>query len=336
MVNQKKLFSRMKINTYEIGNSLELMKDVDSKSVDLIYIDPPYCTGRNFHYFDDRFSSSADYRENLIRPLLSECHRVLTDVGNIVVHVEPKISHHIRFVLDDIFGEKRFKNEIVWISGGNHKSKKQLQRNHDTIIVYQKGIESIYNPEHTPYSDEDIKKAKTCKRTNKKYVTNALVNRQPEVVPRPNLRYEWNGNYLQWYVSKERMQELHNQNKLEYSSNTGIPRVKKYLDDLDGVPIKDVWSDIKQIQGKEKLNYATQKPVALLNRIIRMFSNEQSLVLDPCAGSGTTGRSAIITNRNYVLFDLNPDGKKIFEKSIETIQIEESQEEVFNPLLSAF
>ena len=305
------------LNQYTVGNSLELLSNVDDNTVDLIYIDPPYCTGRDFYHFNDKFKSSKDYRENFIFPLVQQCHRILTNVGNIVIHVEPKISHHIRIVLDEIFGEKRFKNEIVWISGGNHKSTKQLQRNHDTIIVYQKGPNSIYHSEHKPYSDEDYEKAKTCRKTGKKYVTNALVNRQPDVVPRPNLRYEWNGNHLQWYVSKERMQELHSQQRLEYSSKTGVPRVIKYLDELEGVPVKDVWSDIKQIQGNEKLDYATQKPVALLNRIVKMFSNENSIVLDPCAGSGTLGRSAIQNNRKYILFDLNPEGKKLFEKSTE-------------------
>lgn len=324
------------LNKYTIGDSRELLKEVNSETVDLIYIDPPYCTGRDFYHFDDRFQSSADYRENLMKPLLVECHRILSDKGNIVVHVEPKISHHIRIVLDEIFGEKRFKNEIVWISGGNHKSLKQLQRNHDTIIVYQRGQNSIYNPEHKEYSESDFQKAKTCKRTNKKYVTNALVNRQPDVVPRPNLRYEWNGNYLQWYVSKERMQLLHDNDKLEYSSKTGVPRVKKYLDELDGIPVKDVWSDIKQIQGVEKLDYATQKPVALLNRILKMFSNEGSIVLDPCAGSGTVGRSAILTNRNYILFDLNVDGKTLFEKSIQNlVSVQEVAQDAQNPLLDA-
>lgn len=323
------------LNEYIVGNSLDLLTQVKDSSVDLIYIDPPYCTGRDFYHFDDRFESSKDYRENLMRPLLSQCHRVLSNVGNIVVHVEPKISHHIRIVLDDVFGEKRFKNEIVWISGGNHKSKNQLQRNHDTLIVYQKTAKSIYNPEHKPYSEDDVNKAKVCKKTNRKYVTNALVNRQPEVVPRPNLRYEWNGNHLQWYVSKERMQMLHDTNKLEYSPKTGIPRVKKYLDELDGVPIKDVWSDIKQIQGNEKLDYATQKPVALLNRILTMFSNEESIVLDPCAGSGTVGRSAILTNRKYILFDLNPNGKDMFEKSLTNLQVDSSVQTNYNPLLSA-
>jgi len=307
------------LNKYVVGNNVDLFKKIEDSSVDLIYIDPPYCTGRNFYHFDDRFASSKDYRENFVRPILEESHRILTDVGNIVIHIEPKISHHIRIVLDDIFGEKRFKNEIVWVSGGNHKSKKQLQRNHDTIIVYQKGVESIYNPEHKPYDKEDIAKSKLCKVRNKKYTTSALVNRQPDVVPRPNLRYEWNGNYLQWHVSKERMQMLHDEKRLEYSGNTGIPRVKKYFDEMDGIPVKDVWNDIKQIQGNEKLDYATQKPVELLNRILYMFSNENSIVLDPCAGSGTVGRSAIFTGRNYILFDINIDGKTLFEKSIKNL-----------------
>ena len=308
------------LNDYNIGDSRDLLKQVDSKSVDLIYIDPPYCTGRDFYHFDDRFTSSADYRELLMRPLLLECHRILSDVGNIVIHVEPKVSHHIRIVLDEIFGEKRFKNEIVWVSGGNHKSKKQLQRNHDTIIVYQKGSTSIYNPEHKEYDEETVKKAKMCPYRQQIYHTSALVNRQPNVVSRPNLRYEWNGNDLQWHVSKERMQMLHDDNRLEYSPITGIPRVKKYLDEMDGIPVKDVWSDIKQIQGVEKLDYATQKPIALLNRIVEMFSNKGSTILDPCAGSGTVGRSAIATNRNYILFDLNTEGKQLFEDSIKEPQ----------------
>lgn len=324
------------LNDYTIGDSKELLKEVKSNTVDLIYIDPPYCTGRDFYHFDDKFTSSVDYRENLIKPLMQECHRILSDKGNIVVHVEPKISHHIRIVLDEIFGEKRFKNEIVWVSGGNHKSLKQLQRNHDTIIVYQKGTNSIYNPEHKDYDDEIVEKAKICPYRRKKYVTTALVNRQPNVVQRPNLRYEWNGHLLQWHISKERMQMLHDDNRLEYSSKSGIPRVKKYFDELDGIPVKDVWFDIKQIQGVEKLDYATQKPVALLNRILRMFSDEQSIVLDPCAGSGTVGRSAILTNRNYILFDLNPDGKALFDKSIQNlVPVEEVDQGASNPLLDA-
>ena len=175
-----------------------------------------------------------------------------------------------------------------------------------------------------------------CSVRNMKYNTSALVNRQPNVVSRPNLRYEWNGNHLQWHISKERMQMLHDDNRLEYSKSTGIPRVKKYLEEMDGIPVKDVWSDIKQIQGNEKLDYATQKPVALLNRIVSMFSNDGSTVLDPCAGSGTLGRSAILLNRNYILFDLNSNGKDLFEKSIEnTVLLQQLAQDPSNPLINA-
>ncbi len=98
------------LNEYVVGNNVNLFKKIEDSSVDLIYIDPPYCTGRNFYHFDDRFASSKDYRENFVRPILKESHRILTDIGNIVIHIDPKISHHIRIVLDDIFGEKKFKN----------------------------------------------------------------------------------------------------------------------------------------------------------------------------------------------------------------------------------
>jgi DNA modification methylase len=324
------------LNEYINGDSKELLKQVESNTVDLIYIDPPYCTGRDFYHFNDRFKSSSDYRENFMRPLIQECHRILSQQGNIVIHVEPKISHHIRIILDDIFGENRFKNEIVWISGGNHKSIKQLQRNHDTIIVYSKTSKSIFNSEYKQYDEETIQKAKLCPYRKKKYHTSALVNRQPDVVSRPNLRYEWNGHFLQWHISKERMQMLHDDQRLEYSSQTGIPRVKKYLDEMEGIPVKDVWNDIKQIQGNEKLDYATQKPIALLNRILKMFSHENSIVLDPCAGSGTVGRSAIQTKRNYILFDLNENGKKVFEESIANlVPLEEVSQDSSNPLLNA-
>jgi DNA modification methylase len=105
---------------------------------------------------------------------------------------------------------------------------------------------------------------------------------------------------------------------------------------MDGIPVKDVWNDIKQIQGNEKLDYATQKPVELLNRILYMFSNENSIVLDPCAGSGTVGRSAILTGRNYLLFDLNTDGKALFEKSTQNlVTVDEVAQDPQNPLLEA-
>lgn len=306
------------MNQYIVGDNLvELLKLKEEKTkVKCIYFDPPYNTGRDFNDFNDKYETYKSYREDFIKPRLELMRDILMDDGVVVVHVEPSVSHHIRIALDDIFGEKNFRNEIVWKSGGNKKSTKKLMRFHDTIIVYSKTSKYTYNPQYLPYNGEYRKKNSLKKDDKGEYTTSAAHNSQPNVIQRPNLRYEWNGHYKQWWWSVEKMKELHSQNRLEYNSN-GIPRVKKYLSEMEGIPIRDLWDDINQIQGNEKLDYATQKPVKLLERIVKMFSNQNDLVLDPFAGSGVTGRACINTNRNYILLDINNKGKEIFEKSIQ-------------------
>ena len=283
------------------------------ENIQFIYMDPPYNTGRNFYNFDDKFKSSMDYRDNLIKPVLVQAKKALNNTGVIAIHVEPKISHHIRYACDEVFGENRFVNEVVWLSGGNHHSKKKMQRSHDTILIYSKTGDFLYNPLFKPYSEEYSKGSSEDERGL--FKTTALKNSQPDVVPRPNLRYEWNGNYHQWWVSKEKMESLHKEGRLKYN-NKGIPRKKIYQHELSGIPVKDVWNDVSQIQGGEKLYYATQKPVALLERFISMFSSEGDLVCDPFAGSGTTGRACINLNREYILFDINKEAKQLFDSSI--------------------
>jgi DNA modification methylase len=307
------------MNEYVVGNSLEELKKLQDDSVNLIYADPPYNTGRDFGDFTDSFKDMKDYAFNFLKPILVECKRVLKKDGNIILHVEPKNSHYVRFALDEVFGENNFKNEIVWCSGGNKTSSKNLARFHDTLLLYGKSKNSVFNPEYKPYDDgyADRCTVKVCSVRNLQYVTTAAHTSQPNVIPRINLRYEWNGNHLQWYVTKERMEKLHNDNRLEYNKK-GIPRFKKYLSEMKGIPVRDLWTDINQIQSSEKLDYATQKPVKLLERIVKMYSNEKDIVLDPFAGSGTTGRACINQNRNYILFDINPKGKSVFEDSIIT------------------
>ena len=299
--------------SYRVIEAVEGLRSLSSESVQLVYMDPPYNTGRDFYNFDDRFSSSKDYREGLIMPVMKEIQRVLRKDAVVVVHVEPRISHHIRIVMDEVFGEKKFVNEIVWRSGGNHHTEKKLQRAHDTLIVYSKGGSFVFNAEYRPYDSNQVESSSKDDRGY--YQTSALKNSQPEVMPRPNLRYEWKGLTHQWYVSKERMQMLHDDDRLVYGKS-GVPRVKKYYHEMNGIPVKDVWDDVKQIQMWEKLPYATQKPVALLERIVRMYSNQGDLVVDPFGGSGTTGRACIANNRNYELFDINEEGVKLFHESV--------------------
>lgn len=297
------------LNTFTVGDNVGLLKLLPADSVDMIYMDPPYNTGRNFYYFEDKF---ADFPK-FIEERLIECHRVLKKDGNIIIHVEPRISHHIRVLCDKYFGESHFQNEIAWHSGGNAKNKYQLGRNHDTLIVYGKSAKPKFFPLYKPYSDDHKAKQKMCAHHKKLYSTSAAHNSQPEVNPRPNLTYEWNGNLRQWYFSKDKMTELHADNRLEYNDK-GIPRIKRFMDEMEGIPVRDTWDDISSIQSGEKTKYATQKPIKLLERVLSLYSAEGDTCLDPFAGSGTVGRAAVAMKRNYILFDINPEAKALFEE----------------------
>lgn len=313
----KKMIHGDLIDTYTVGDNINLLKDVPNGTVDLVYFDPPYNTGRNFYDFNDAFKSMEDYLD-FMRLRVKECWRCLKDGGNIVIHIEPRISHYFRVMCDEVFGYKNFRNEIVWQTGGNAKNLYQLNRYHDTLVVYSKGGKrSKFNPQYFAYDEEYKKKSnvKMCHVRKKEYVTTALHNSQPDVNPRPNLRYEWNGNDRQWYVTKEKMETLHCEDRLEYNKK-GIPRVKRYLEEMDGVPLRDVWCDIKNTQRGEKLNYATQKPVKLLERVVKVYTDEGDVCMDIFAGSGTLGRACIGTGRRFILFDENSNGYTEFQKSI--------------------
>lgn len=308
----------MEKNVYIVGDNLDLLKKLSSNSINFIYFDPPYNTGRDFFHFNDKYITKQDYLK-FIKDRIEECYRVLKPSSNIVIHIEPRISHHFRVLLDDIFGEKQFRNEIIWQTGGNSKNLYQLNRFHDTIIVYSKKGKNkpTFNPIYFEYTEEYKKKSnvKLCNIHNKEYTTTALYNSQPEVNPRPNLVYEWKGNTKQWYITKEKMEELDKDNRLCYNKS-GIPRIKRFLDEMNGIPLRDIWCDIPNIQMGEKLKYATQKPIKLLERIITLYSNQNDICLDIFAGSGTLGRACIKKKRDFLLFDINNRGKEVFEKSI--------------------
>ena len=311
-------------NKYLIGDNIDLLKQIDDKTVTLCYLDPPFNTGRNFDDFNDKWKNADEYLD-FLKLRLIEIHRILKNDGNIVVHVDAKIAYKIRIILDEIFNEKNYQNEIVWKTTGNKKSLKKLARSYDILIVYSKTAKNrnsfaakknIYNPLYKPYDDKYMEQnnVKMCEIHKKYYVTTAAHNSQPNVNPRLNLRYEWNGHFEQWYLEKEKIQQMDANNRLEYNKQ-GIPRIKRFLDEMKGIPIRDVWDDISSIQGGEKLDYATQKPIKLLERVINIYSNEGDLVLDPFAGSGTTGRACIKLNRKYLLMDKNEKGRRVWEGS---------------------
>ena len=316
IVNVDNIDDVIQLDKYYIGDNLEVMKKIDDSSVDLIYFDPPYNTGRHFYDFNDKFTSITDYVD-FITLRIVDCKRILKDTGTIVIHIEPKISHYFRVICDNVFGCANFRNEIVWQTGGNAKNKYKLNRFHDTIIVYSKTVKQIFNPIYFPYDEEYKKKSnvKVCSIHNKEYVTTAIYNAQPDVNPRLNLRYNWNGHLKQWYVTKEKMETLHTDNRLEYNKD-GLPRIKRFLDEMEGIPLRDIWCDISNVQSGEKKNYATQKPVKLLERIVKLYTNETNTCLDIFAGSGTLGRASSSLNRRYILIDINEKGREIFTESL--------------------
>jgi len=209
-------------NMYFVGENLDLLKKIKSDTIDMIYMDPPYNTGRDFGDFNDKYKDYNAFMKDRVK----ECHRILKKNGNIIIHIEAKISHHIRYICDEIFGDKNFKNEIIWKTGGNVKNKYQLGRSHDNIIVYGKSKKCKFFPMYKPYDEEGIKKLPLCPHHNMRYGNSAAHSSQPDVNPRPNLRYTWNGNYKQWLICEEKMKILHGEHRLVYNKN-GIPRIKR-------------------------------------------------------------------------------------------------------------
>ena len=190
-----------------------------------------------------------------------------------------------------------------------------MGRNHDVLIVYGNSAHPQFFPLYKPYDDSYKKGLKVCPRRNLLYSTSAAHNSRPHVNPRPNLTYEWNGHTKQWYVSNEKMQTLHDEGRLEYNKQ-GIPRIKRFMEEMQGIPVRDTWEDISSIQAVEKRDYATQKPVKLLERVLALYSKQGDVCLDPFAGSGTLGRACRTMDRNYVLMDINPHGKEVFDEVV--------------------
>lgn len=236
---------------------------------------------------------------------LVELHRVLKPTGSIYLHCDPTASHYLKLIMDAIFGADHFRNEIIWVRSLPHGNVRQMfGRSHDVILFYVKGDEPTWNQQFWPPKREYVERffRYVEPETGRRYRLVSLINPNPN---RPNLTYEWNGHVKVWKWTRERMQRAHDQGLLVYS-RSGIPSYKQYLDETKGTPIQDVWTDIPPLMGisKERMGYQTQKPEALLERIIKASSNEGDLVLDPFCGCGTTIAVAERLKRRWIGIDI--------------------------------
>ncbi len=289
----------MELNKIYQGDCLEVLKNIDSQSIDLIYIDPPFFTNKDFISFEDRWKGGINHYIDWMKDRVFELHRVLKDTGSFYLHCDWHASHYLKVMCDDIFGYNNFKNEIIWkratMSGGKAVGK-QYGRNHDVILYYTKTNNYTYNTHYLSYSQDYIKNKFIYKEPDGR-----IYRRQPRGTR-----------------SDEAISKLAEQGRVVVSK-TGYEEIKFYLDEMKGVALDDVWIDIKDvrtIQSVEKLNYPTQKPEALLERIIKASSNKDDLVLDPFCGCGTTIAVAQKLQRKWIGIDVNLEAIEIANKRI--------------------
>jgi site-specific DNA-methyltransferase (adenine-specific) len=242
---------------------------------------------------------------------LVELRRVLKPTGSIYLHCDPTASHYLKVVMDAVFDPECFRNEIVWRrTPSKGLMSRRLARNHDIILSYQMSDEATWNTGavFTPYNPDNLDEKTAGKYTHRDedgrlYQLSDLTNPNPD---RPNLTYEFLGVTKVWRWTKERMQAAYEAGLVVQPRPGAVPRYKRYLDEQRGKPLGDVWSDIEPLnsQARERLGYPTQKPEALLERIIHLTTNEGDVVLDPFCGCGTTIAAAQKLGRKWIGVDI--------------------------------
>ena len=246
----------------------------------------------------------------MMAPRLVELRRVLKPTGSIYLHCDPTASHYLKLLMDTVFGPEQFRTEITWKRTSAHSDTKQGRqqhgRVHDLILFYSKSDAWTWNPLYTKYDQDYVDQfyRHIEPETGRRYRLGDLTG--PGGAAKGNPSYEVMGVTRYWRYSKERMAELIEQGRIVQTRPGAVPAYKRYLDEMPGVPLQDLWTDIRPIgaQAKERLGYPTQKPQALLERIIEASSNEGDVVLDPFCGCGTAVAAAESLKRKWIGIDV--------------------------------
>jgi site-specific DNA-methyltransferase (adenine-specific) len=241
---------------------------------------------------------------------LVELHRVLKPTGSLYLHCDPTASHYLKVVLDTIFGPTNFLSEVVWKRTSAHSSAKRYGPVHDVILLYGKSPAYLWVQQYEAFSESYLASHYgSIDATGRHYtlsdLTAAGVRRGQSGLAWRGFDPTAKGNH--WKFTVERLDELDAEGRIYWPKKTGgWPRYIRYLDDMKGVPLQDVWVDIPPVnpQAAERLGYPTQKPVALLERILAASSNEGDIVLDPFCGCGTTIAAAQKLNRRWIGIDI--------------------------------
>lgn len=316
-----------------------LMAELAGK-VNLIYIDPPFDTGADFSFTatvpddpdtlnDEGFTFTKEpsiieqkaYRDTWGRGLDSYLewfyetmvllHELLHETGSVYVHLDWHVSFYAKTILDEVFGQDHFVNEVVWkrqsAKGDVTQGARHMGRIHESIFLYTKTENYSWNVQYTPYDESYVDAFYRHKDANgRRYRLSDITAPGGAKASKGNPHYEFLGVTRYWRFSKETMHKLYAEGRIVQTSPGTVPAQKRYLDEMPGVPLQDLWLDIKPVQSQsaETAAYATQKPESLLERIVKVSSNEGDLVLDCFCGSGTTAAVAEKLNRRWIACDL--------------------------------
>lgn len=316
------------------GDNLEQLRKLPDACVDLIYIDPPFNSNRNYEVFwgetkekrafEDRHESTQAYIE-FMRPRCVELHRVLTKTGSFYYHCDWHASHYVKIMLDQIFGENQFQSEIIWKRTSAHSSAKRYGPVHDSIFFYTASQEYVWNPQYQPYDPHYLDEFYTHKDSDgRRWRRSDLTG---DGVRHGETGQIWKGIDVtakgrHWAVPPAELDKLEAAGRIHWPKKEGgVPMYKRYADEMPGVPLQTVWTDVPPLHNlaAERLGYPTQKPLALLERIIQASSNPNDVVLDAFCGCGTALVAAENLGRQWIGIDVSPTACRVMAKRLRDV-----------------
>ncbi|MDR0348620.1 MAG: site-specific DNA-methyltransferase [Tannerella sp.] len=317
------------VNKLILGDNLEVLKKMENETVDLIYLDPPFFSNRNYEViwgdegevrsFQDRWAGGMEHYIAWLKERVAEMHRILKPAGSIFLHCDWHADAYIRVqILDKIFGASNFLNEITWKRTTTHNDSKQGAKQfgivQDKIFFYAKDLKLFtFYPQFERYTSDYIAASyNKFDPDGRRFKASDLSAAKPG----GNTSYEWKGwkppTGRYWAYSKANMEEFESEGRIYYSDN-GKPYLKHYLDEMPGNSVDDLWNNCVFRNKDERIGYPTQKPAALLERILKCSTKEGDLVLDPFAGGGTTIAVADKLNRKWTGIDQSVQAIKVTE-----------------------
>lgn len=313
------------------NDNVDRLEELPAESVDLIYLDPPFFSNRIYEVvwgdeaevrsFKDRWAGGLPHYVDWVNERAVQLHRVLKRTGTLYLHCDPHASHYLKVMLDQVFGSpERLLNEVVWRrTAAKGDARRKFGAVHDVILVYTKAAGHYFSPQFTEQTESYLGRFNLNDHDGRGPYRLAPLD-SPN--PRPNLTYEYKGHpppKKGWRVSRELMEQLDNEGRLAFPNKSGgrIAR-KHYLKEQRGPKATDVWTDITPIQAAsaQREGWPTQKPEALLARIIAASSREGDVVLDPFCGCGTTVAVAHRMGRQWIGIDISATAITIIERRL--------------------